>query len=73
MLGVELISKARKERRSCTPRIIGSAASITVPVEAVMPVRMLSAHLYAPNAVPNRTKQVPTTNSIEAREKSRRK
>ena len=65
-MGISWISYARKPTRYVFPTIIGIAASITVPAEAVSSLPESSIQLSIPNQMPNKDKNNPRTRYKEA-------
>ena len=72
-VGMFLVSKLRKAISNCDPKIIGRAASMTVPAVAGIPVMELSCQAKAPKVIPKRSKIFPKTSSMDEMLKSRMK
>mgnify|MGYP006178046587 CR=1 FL=1 len=72
-VGMFLVSKLRKAISNCDPKIIGKADSITVPEVAGTPVVELSYQAKEPKVIPNRSKILPNTSSMDEMPKSRTK
>tara|TARA_Y100000385_G_scaffold257262_1_gene284318 strand:- start:33 stop:245 length:213 start_codon:yes stop_codon:yes gene_type:complete len=68
-----LVSKLRKAISNCEPKMIGKADSMTVPAVAGIPVMELSYQAKKPKVIPNRSKILPKTSSMDEMPKSRMK
>lgn len=72
MEGSSPMSSVKKAIANCTPKITGNAASMTVPVEAKIPVEFDSYHVDKPKIPPNSRQIMLKKRLIDAAEKSLR-